>query len=210
MGTNAKRKKSFEIELYNKRNEKKKIFKEVEPNFLENIKVCTSKIIYCQFTLDFKKGIKLGTGYDLKEQENFCMKLHKANISSNIRTINYKLMLNGLPTNKKFNNKYDKKCYLCNRIVDEDIEHIFVQCVTTKLCFDLVSENYLCNKDSKLSLDMIQFKSGVDKLDFVHIAGFVYCIWITRQSVRNIENHNGALQIFKKNFNKWLISITVI
>ena len=49
-----------------------------------------------------------------------------------IRTFNYKLMLNGLPSNKKINNKYDKKCYLCNRAVDADTEHIFVQCRITK------------------------------------------------------------------------------
>ena len=203
-------KRRSEIEKYNRNSEKKKIFKEVQPNCLENVKTLTSKFIYSQFLSDFKKTVKLGSGYDKEGQKAFCTMLHKVDLPSNVKIINYKLMLNGLPTNKKFNNKYDKKCYLCNKAVDEDLEHLFVSCEVSKKCYSFVKDNYMVNKSLNLSIDIVSYKSRVDLVDFSYLANFVYGIWITRYTVRNTADHSGALSIFKKIFNKWSISITNI
>ena len=101
--------------------------------------------IYSQFLSDFKKTVKLGSGYDKEGQKAFCIMLHKVDLPSNVKIINFKLMLNGLPTNKKFNNQYDKKCYLCNKAVDEDLEHLFVSCEVSKKCYSFVKDNYMVN-----------------------------------------------------------------
>ena len=131
----------------------------MEPNCLKNVKTLTSKFIYSTFLSDFKKTFKLGSVYDKEGQKAFCTMLHKVDLPSNAKIINYKLMLNGLPTNKKFNNKYDKKCYLCNTF-----SHI-IRFEVSEKCFSFVKENYLVNNSINLSLDLI---------DFSYLANFVY------------------------------------
>ena len=57
--------------------------------------------------------------------------MHKLNCNEN-RLINYKLLHTGLPTNFKFNNRYDRECFMCKKKISEDLEHIFVKCEYTK------------------------------------------------------------------------------
>ena len=89
-----------------------------------------------------------------------------------------------LPTNKKFNNRYDNKCHLCNKITDEDLSHIIGACIGTSVCFDYIRYNFLIDKSLVLSLDLMQIKTNVDKNDYFYISYFVYAIWITRFIVR--------------------------
>ena len=129
-------KKLKEIESFNNKSNNKKVFKPIEPNFLKNVKVLTSKFIYNLLSQESKKPIRLGSGHSDVDRINFFHKLHSVNLPSDIRVINYKVVHNGLATNKKFNNRYDN--HLCNKITDEDLSHIFGACIGTSGCFDYI------------------------------------------------------------------------
>ena len=62
---------------------------------------------------------------------------------------NYKLMHDGLPTNDKFKNRYDNKCYLCNKKQDENLQHLFVDCQMATNCYEYIRESFLANKKKK-------------------------------------------------------------
>ena len=87
-----------------------------------------------------------------KEQEIMFSTMHKKLNSSKIRLTNYKLIYNALPTNFKFKNRYENKCYMCKKVINEDLEHIFIKCDIAKKCFQYVKENFLEDKETSNSL----------------------------------------------------------
>ena len=52
------------MESFNNKSNNEKVFKPIEPNFLKNVKVLTSKFIYKLFSLESKKPIRLGSGHN--------------------------------------------------------------------------------------------------------------------------------------------------
>ena len=87
----------------------KLVFKPVEKNFLNNFKLLTSKFIYNQFLLEYRNVPKLSFAFSLGEEKDIFTSLHKNIVQPNIIAVNYKVMLNGLPINAKFKNRYEKK-----------------------------------------------------------------------------------------------------
>ena len=144
------------------------------------------------------------------EQKLIFNSLHHSGLLSNVLIVNYKLLFNSLPTNKKFNNRYDKKCYLCNKITDEDISHIFVECDQTKKCFAYIKNNFLTNKNTSLTLSLVQSKLELNKKDYRLISNFVYSIWRARNKIKHSVGVINMLSLFERIFNKWSISITGI
>ena len=145
----------------------------------------------------------------VNEQQNLYSKMHKLNKSSNIRIINYKLMFNGLPTNKKFKNRYSNKCFMCEKNEDEDIDHIFVNCNQTKLFYNFIKEKYLKNKIIENSIEILQYKNKLGDEDFKILSTFVYTVW----RIRNMSIYESGFDcqiVFKILFGKWLLSKTMI
>ena len=68
-------------------------------------------------------------------------------------------MHNSLSTDKRFKNKYikKKKCYLCNKELDENIEHLFYNCHMTRTLFKYIKDRYLKDKTLVLSLELLKF-----------------------------------------------------
>ena len=142
------------------------------------------------------------------EQKNLYSKIHKLNKSSCIRIINYKLMFNGLPTNKKFKNRYGKMCFMCKKIVVEDIEHIFVNCNQTKLFYEFIRVKFLKNKNLKNSIDILQYKNKVSDEDFKILSTFIYTVW----RIRNMSIYESGFDcqvVFKILYGKWFLSKSV-
>ena len=124
---------------------------------------------------------------------------------------NYKLMHNALPTNDKFKNRYDNKCYLCNKKLDENLQHLFVDCQVAIKCYEYIIEFFLINKTKKNSLSFVKYKYKTEIKDFRIISCYIYCLWRTRNSIKHDEIlYINGLQYFKVNFNKWIISMTSI
>ena len=124
---------------------------------------------------------------------------------------NYKLMQSGLPNNDKFKNRYDNKCYLCNKKQNENIQHLFVDCHVAIKCYEYIRKSFLINKKIKNSLSFVKYKYKTEIKDYRMISCYVYCLWRTRNSIKHdkIIYTNGC-QYFKEIFNKWIISMTSI
>ena len=144
---------------------------------------------------------------EIKEQEIMFSKLHKKLNSSKMRLTNYKLIQNALPTNFKFKNRYDNKCYMCKKVLNEDLEHIFVKCDMVKKWFHYVKENFLENKETSNSLVLLKFKRRMVDEDYRTLSCFVYVVWRVRNECKHGDTRINSFEIFKRFFNKWLISL---
>ena len=198
------------IENLNKVSNKKKVFKEIEPNFLENFKRLTSKFIYEKFIIGYKNCTNLLPNLRSTDQKLVFNSLHQNNRLSNLVVFNYKLLFKALPTNKKFNNRYEKKCYLCNKVTDESISHLFVECDLAKKCYDFVKNKFLLDKNIRLSLNLVQYKLNINKNDYAMISTFAYSIWHIRNKIKHSNGSHNVMSLFERVFNKWSISITGI
>ena len=130
-------------------------------------------------------------------------------LQHNVRLVNYKLIFNGLPTNDKFNNRYDKKCFMCKKKLNENIEHIFVKCKYSKDSFEYI-RNLLTDKSLINTLVLLDYKRNVCDDDYRILSCFVYSIWRVRNALKHNEKNAKPFELFKTYFNKWLISITNI
>jgi hypothetical protein len=207
---NISRKKNIDLfNKFNKNNENKKSLIPVEPNFLKNQRILTSKFVYNLFLINIKNIPKFSSLVSSMDQKNVFARLHKLISNSNIFLVNYKFLLNGLPVNKKFNCRYDKICFLCKKNVAEDLAHLFVECEITKKCFQFVSP-CITHKNKILSQDLLQLKLQVSDDDFLQLSKFVFAIWRTRNAMKHGNSNFDPHIIFKNIFNCWSISKTSI
>ena len=145
----------------------------------------------------------------IKNSKIFFLDINKLN-SSNIRLVNFKLIWNGLPTNVKFKNVYDSKCFMCKRKLNEDLEHIFVRCKYSIDFYEYIRENFMQKKSLTNSLDLLKFKRGIAENDKRALACFVYGVWRVRNICRIDEKYGNLMSNFKAIFNKWFITLSNI
>ena len=112
-----------------------------------------SKVIYDLFLKNYTVALKLGGEGRYREVKIF-EKLNKNIKNSQIKTINYKIILNGLGLNKIFKNRYGRICYLCKKEIDEDMEHIYINSDSVKPCLRYI-ENKMENKQKLNNIDCI-------------------------------------------------------
>ena len=156
-----------------------------------------------------KKPLSLPNHIERKEEQQILIDIFKLN-SSNIRLTNYKLIYNALPTNYKFRNRYDKNCFMCERSLNEDSEHIFVKCERSIEFYEYVRHNYLHKKNLENSLVMLEFKRGVSREDYKALSCFVYSVWRVRNMCKHKEIDGNHMSNFREVFNKWFITLTNI
>ena len=195
-------------------NELKKSSKPVKlfsVNFLKNTEILKSKFIYNMMLGQYaeKETLSLPNNIERKEELQIFTDMYKLN-SSNIRLTNYKLIYNALPTNFKFRNRYDKNCFMCERRLNEDCEHIFVKCERSKEFYEYVRNKYLHKKNLKNSLVLLEFKRGISGEDNKALSCFVYSVWRIRNMCKHKEIDGNHMSNFKEIFNKWFITLTNI
>ena len=176
-------------------------------NFLKNSGILSSKLIYKLFLIENSTIKNLDHNLSKSVQEYIYTKIHKIINSSKVRLTNYKLLHHGLPTNSKFKNRYDKNCFMCKRVLNENTEHIFVKCEQTVKIFEYIKSNFLGNKNIKNSLVLLKFKRDLTVEDYKVLSCFTYCLWRVRNECKH-RNDVNPFEIFKILFNKWYISLT--
>jgi len=205
---NEKRKIAFTKKQ--KRNNFRGNFTPYDKNFLNNPKLLNSKFIYNLFLNEYAIKKNFQPKIEMKEQESIYSLVHKKISFSNIRLVNYKLLHNGLPTNFKFNNRYENHCFMCKKKLNEDLEHIFVKCSFSKKIFDYIKINWLRKENLRNSLDLLKFKRNLSEEHYRIISCYIYCTWRIRNECKHKENYKNILETFKVIFNKWIISMNSI
>ena len=122
---------------------------------------------------------------------------------SNVRTVNYKVLMDALPLNNRIVKNKDK-CYFCKKQV-EDRDHLFINCRETQNLFSIVRSDL--EVKMYLSSKSIILQENQSQKDFLNIAYFKFIIWRIRNILRTTSNTN-AEALFRKYWNKWLISKT--
>ena len=131
-------KKKIKVNEIRKNNKPLKL---IDKSFLNNSNLLQSKFIYNLVVDQYleKRNLKLPPNIENREQINIFLDINRLNCS-NIRLINYKLIRHGLPTNKKFKNRYDNVCFMCKKKLNESPEHIFVTCEISKEFYEHIRQ----------------------------------------------------------------------
>ena len=99
---------------------------------------------------------------------------------------------------------------MCKKKLNEDIQHIFIDCMYTKKGFEYLKHQFLIDKTLNNSLGLLEYKRKVCEEDHMALSCFVYSIWRVRNSLKHNEKGANPFELFKIYFNKWLISLTNI
>ena len=135
--------------------------------------------------------------------------MHKIEKCSNLRSLNYKIIFDGLPCNKKFKNRYGKICYLCRKETDETLEHIFIECPKVRDSMRKMRTK-LDKPDMIISLDTLKYKLNISENDHRILSYYMSSVWRVRNLLKHTNENLDGTSIFKKIFSKWLISQTAI
>ena len=205
---NEKRKKIHEIKMKRILNKTQiKPFIPYSNKFLNNSVILSSKIIYNLFLVDNSVIKNLDYNIEKNEQEFIYANMHKSLNSSSVRLTNYKLLHHGLATNSKFKNRYDKKCFMCKKTLNENSEHIFVKCELAQKFYEFIRLKFMIKKDLLNSLVLLKFKRKITERDYKVLSCYVYCVWRMRNECKH-QDVDNPFETFKVLFNKWYISLT--
>ena len=117
------------------------------------------------------------------------------------------LLHHGLATNSKFKNRYDKKCFMCKKTLNENSEHIFVKCELAQKFYEFIRLKFMIKKDLLNSLVLLKFKRKITERDYKVLSCYVYCVWRMRNECKH-QDVDNPFETFKVLFNKWYISLT--
>lgn len=122
---------------------------------------------------------------------------------SNVRTVNYKILMDALPLNNRIVKNKDR-CYFCKKQI-EDRDHLFINCREIQNLFLIINSDL--EVKMYLSFKTIILQENQSKKDFLNIAYFKFIIWRIRNILRKTFYLNSET-LFRKFWNKWLISQT--
>ena len=121
--------------------------------------------------------------------------------NSDLRSVNYKILMDALPLNTRIVKNKDK-CYLCKRN-NEDRDHLFINCSVVRDLFSIVVTDLEVKQ--YLSYKSIILQEKQNEIDYLNISYFKFLIWRIRNILRVNPNYNSET-IFRKYWNRWLIS----
>ena len=168
-------------------------FIETEKNLIERNKLIMSQkdfyILIKRRNEDISKvEINARKVYNWKE---IYKSLHLKELSSALRTLNFKILHNGLATADKFQ-KDNSKCFLCKK-KKESIYHIFAECDIVRTAVN-ENGNIKLTEDQEKNFDIFTKNISLNRKQILYISNFKYIIWNTR----NISKYEGKIENIKK------------
>jgi hypothetical protein len=170
---------------------------------MKNMKSYTSKKTYELIVKDYYIKPKIEDIPIQIEWKNIYSNIHNYLKDSNVRTLNYKVLMDALPLNTRIVKNRDK-CYFCRKH-DEDRDHLFINCNLVQNLFSIVKTDL--SVKLYLSYKNIILQENLSRKDYLNISYFKFLVWRIRNILRVNPNYNSE-SIFRKYWNKWLISST--
>jgi hypothetical protein len=142
--------------------------------------------------------------YECDDWKTVYNRIHNISENSDLRSFIYKLLLNALHAENRFNNKKNK-CFLCETN-KETCDHLFFNCKKV-ICLFQSTRSDMENKYILLSKQAFWFDKNLSNNDFKTMAIFLYSIWRIRESIikskAKIDINNLFINTFKifKSFN---------
>ena len=87
---------------------------------------------------------------------------------------------------------------MCKKVLNEDLEHIFVKCDIAKKCYKYIKENYLEDEETPNSLVLLKFKRRMAEEDYNALSWFVYVVWRVRNECKHGDDKVNSFEIFKR------------
>lgn len=180
--------------------------KKYDPVFMKNLSKYNSKNTYIEFrkTYEVFPKCKSVFGEDL-EWDKIFKNINNKKFHADLRSFNYKIIVDGISLGIKIKGKLASKCFLCDRgeeLNDENLEsreHLLIKCVKTQQLFNKIKHKF---KEKTVSLNEIKsiLHLGLQEDDSKLMSIFNLSIWILRNRIRvdrisNIDGH--FIGIFK-------------
>ena len=99
---------------------------------------------------------------------------------------------------------------MCKKKLNEDIQHIFVNCKYAKETYEYIKNDFMTDKSLKNSLELLEFKRNIIDDDCRILSCYIYSMWRVRNSYKHNEKSASPFELFKMYFNKWIISMSNI
>jgi hypothetical protein len=100
---------------------------------------------------------------------------------ADVRSVNYKIILDALPLNNKYNKNKIHKCLFCAKKI-ESRDHVFIECECVSTLFDKIRKN-LSNESLVVDETIIIYGMNIKDSDFKHISLFKYIIYKIRNKL---------------------------
>jgi hypothetical protein len=183
---------------YSKMFEIVSLMKKSNKKFMSQRFALNSKKTYEIFRSKYEKRPKCESNRLILNWEEVYEKTLNKNYDSFIRTLNFKILNNGLEFNMKFENRKKIKCFLC-RDYKEDIDHLFINCQKTRDLFKLVEHNF----ENKINLNIMNiiYHLNLTASDSKMISIFKLSIWMWRNQLR-VSHLDGFESLFLNLFYK--------
>jgi hypothetical protein len=184
--------------FYRKMIESVKEFRKIDKNFLKsNLK---SKKMYEMIRVKFEKRSKMENMIGIEWKEVYT-NINSKYLESDLRVFNYKVFNNALNLSLKFPYRLGKNCEYCKK--KETIEHIFLECPLSKICFDEIKKITKINVD--LKKEKILYNLNCSYIEIVAISKFKLALWKLKKIDLKKKNSEEIMKIFKKIFLKKII-----
>ena len=184
-------------------NEFKK-YRIINSNIINNMNKITSKQIYNDVIKKYQLPPKVENKIIFHNWPVVYKKIHSVSENSILRVFLYKLLLDALTCNLKFN-KVKNRCFFCQR-EKESSNHLFFKCKHISTLFAEIS--YLLeNQNFTLSKNNFWFSISLSKHDYRTISIFLYSVWLTRNEIKNNKNNLNLKTLFIYFFRKNITSL---
>ena len=107
-------------------------------------------------------------------------------LPSKFRSLNYKILYNGLSTMDKFKHENAIKCFLCNK-KKENIKHLFGECETVNNAVKAYNSELLDNNNEN-NFEIFTKNIKLKKNQIIIMSKIKYIVWQVRNIIKNDGN----------------------
>ena len=156
--------------------------------------------------LNIKKSVASLNKIELNSKKSYNWKLiyksiHLKQLSSKLRSNNYKILNNGLPTADKFVGEKNNKCHFCVK-EKENLEHVYGKCEIVMDCIRR-SHPQLLTEIKEANYETFSKNINLNKKQIIIFSNIKLIIWQTRSIIKYEEKKSDVRKLLIKKLSEF-------
>ena len=156
--------------------------------------------------LNIKKSVASLNKIELNSKKSYNWKLiyksiHLKQLSSKLRSNNYKILNNGLPTADKFVGEKNNKCHFCVK-EKENLEHVYGKCEIVMDCLRR-SHPQLLTEIKEANYETFSKNINLNKKQIIIFSNIKLIIWQTRSIIKYEEKKSDVRKLLIKKLSEF-------
>ena len=144
------------------------------------------KEIYSIINKQFNKFSAIEMTSKIQNWKKIFEDINLKDLPSKFRSLNYKILYNGLSTMDKFKHENAIKCFLCNK-KKENIKHLFGECETVNNAVKAYNSELLDNNNEN-NFEIFTKNIKLKKNQIIIMSKIKYIVWQVRNIIKNDGN----------------------